>query len=178
MQGIAMRKIAFAAALIAAAGLAGTAAHAQTAIPPSPKDFLAAASQSDEYEIQAGHTAQAQSRDPRVRAFAEQMIRDHTQTREALGQAAAASGMAPPWPAMSADQARMLGSLQSLRGTDFDQAYARQQALAHAQAVAVQGSFASAGADPNLRRAAQAGLPTIQGHLEMARQLSRQTGAS
>ena len=178
MQGTAMRKIAFAAALIAAAGLAGTAAHAQTAIPPSPKDFLAAASQSDEYEIQAGHTAQAQSRDPRVRAFAEQMIRDHTQTREALGQAAAASGMAPPWPAMSADQARMLGSLQSLRGTDFDQAYARQQALAHAQAVAVEGSFASAGAAQIGVRAAQAGLPTIQGHLEMARQLSRQTGAS
>ena len=48
---------------------------------------------------------------------------------------------------MSSDQAMLLSGLQSLRGADFDKAYARQQILAHAQAIAVEESFANSGAD-------------------------------
>jgi putative membrane protein len=44
----------------------------------------------------------------------------------------------------------LLSGLQGLRGRDFDKTYARQQELAHAQAVAVVESFAAAGSDPNL----------------------------
>jgi putative membrane protein len=136
------------------------------------------AAQSDQYEIQAARDALAQSQDPRIRAFAQQMIDDHTHTGDSLRQATAASGLPPPPAAMSSDQAMMLSSLQSLRGADFDRAYARQQVLAHHQALAVEQGYATAGTDPNLRRLAQSAVPVIQQHLQMAEQLGVALGDS
>ena len=159
----------------AALALAGAAA-AEPPAPPPPKDFATMSAQSDQYEIQAGRTAAVQTTDPRVRSFAQQMILDHGQTSEAVGRAAAASGLPPPPPAMGADQARMLSALQSLRGPDFDRAYMKQQVLAHHEALAVQQTYAAAGKDPNLRRTAEQAVPLIQHHLDMAQQLKMALG--
>ena len=153
-------------------------AFAQTLIPPSPKDFVMAASQSDQYELLAATVAIAQSQDPKVRAFAQEMIQDHTGLREQLRLAALESKLPAPDLGISADQASLLSSLQSLRGHDFDKTYARQQELAHAQAVAVDKSFATSGADTLLRKAAQSILPSIEDHLKKARQLSADVGGS
>ena len=130
-----------------------------------------AASQSDEYEIQSGRVAEVQSNDARVREFAQHMIRDHTRTSENLRQAAITSGLQQPEPGLSSDQARLLSSLQSLRGAEFDRTYARQQALAHTQAQAVNESFAEGGSNLNLRNAAESALPIIRDHLKMAQRL-------
>jgi putative membrane protein len=79
---------------------------------------------------------------------------------------------------MSSDQASLLSALQSLTGAEFDRTYARQQLLAHRQAIAVEQSYASAGSDANLRDAAQSALPMIQHHLEMAEQMREALGGS
>ena len=162
----------FAGALAVAAIICMTGGlRAQTRIPPPPQDFMMSASQSDAYEVDAGRTAAVQSRDERVRAFAQEMILDHSRTSEELRQAAMTSGLPLTEPGLSSDQAKLLSSLQSLRGQEFDRAYARQQTLAHAQAVAVAESFAAAGLDPNLRKAATSALPMIRDHLKKAREL-------
>jgi putative membrane protein len=158
--------------------IGGRGAQAQTPIPPSPKDFVMAASQSDQYEILAASVASVQGQDPRVRLFAQDMIREHTRLTENLRKAASASGLPPLAPGMSSDQASLLSSLQSLRGPDFDKTYARQQELAHSQAIAVEESFATAGSDPNLRTAAQSALPSIREHLKKAQQLLVDVGGS
>lgn len=165
-----------AVALAMAAGGAG--ASAQTPIPPSPKDFVMAALQSDQYETLAANLATVQGQDRRVRAFAQQMIQDHARLSEGMRKAATASGLPAPEPSMSSDQASLLAGLQAVRGADFDRTYARQQELAHAQAVAVEESFAAAGADPNVKQAAQSALPTIRDHLKMSHQLSVDVGGS
>jgi putative membrane protein len=150
-------------------------ANADTSVP---KDFVMAASQSDQYEILAASVASVQGRDPRVRTFAQEMIRDHARLSEELCKAATASGLPAPERGMSSVQAMLLSSLQSVRGPDFDKTYARQQELAHAQAVAVEESFARAGSDPNLRMAAQSALPSIREHLKKAQQLRVDVGGS
>ena len=165
-----------AAGLIAMALAGASAASAQTAIPPSAKDFAMTAAQSDQYEISAAQDASAQSQNPQVRAFAQMMIQDHTRLSEDLRQAATASGLTPPPAAMSSDQAAMLSALQSLRGPEFDKAYVKQQSLTHQAALDVERSYADGGADPNLRRAAQSSLPTIEHHLQMAQQLKAALG--
>jgi putative membrane protein len=104
------------------------------------------------------------------------MIQDHTRLAEDLRQAAIAATLPPPEAAISSDQASLLSSLQSIRGPDFDKTYARQQELAHTQAVAVEESFAEAGTDSNLRKAAQSALPLIREHLKKAQQLSVENG--
>ena len=125
-----------------------------------------AASQSDQYEVLAASVAAVQGQDPRVRTFAQEVIQEHTRLAEDLRKAAGASGLPPPELGMSSDQASLVSSLQSVRGPAFDKAYARQQELARAQAVAVEESFATAGSDPNLRKAAQSALPSIRDHLK------------
>jgi putative membrane protein len=106
------------------------------------------------------------------------MIQDHIRLSQDLRNPAVASGLPAPGSGMSSDQAMLLSGLQGLRGLDFDKTYARQQELAHAQAVAVVESFATAGLDPNLRKAAQSALPSIREHLKMAQQLRVDVGAS
>ena len=162
--------------LALAVTIGGHEARAQAPTPPSPKDFLMAASQSDQYEILAAHLAEVQAQSPRVRVFAQEMIRDHTRLAEDLRKAAMASGLPTPGSSMSSDQAALLSSLQGLRGAEFDKAYARQQELAHAQAAAVENTFATDGADASLKKAAESALPTIKDHLKMARQLRTDVG--
>jgi putative membrane protein len=175
---IRLAKLSPSIAITIAAALVGRAAEAQDRIPPPPPYFAVAAAQSDQYEIVAAQDALAQSQNSKVRAFAQTMIDDHTKSREALRQAATASGLPAPPEAMDSDQAALLASLESLRGPDFDKTYAKQQVLAHGAALAVERSFASAGADPNLRRVARADVPMIRRHLELAQQMRAALGGS
>jgi putative membrane protein len=150
----------------------------ETPMPMPTKDFVAAAAQSDQFEIQEARVAAAQSKNAQVRAFAQQMIQDHTRAKEALEQAAMKSGISPPPKGIDPDQAKLLSALQSLSGSDFDKTYAKQQVLAHQQALAVQQNYASAGSDPNVREAASSAVPLIQRHLEMAQQMRSMVGTS
>lgn len=154
------------------AGFVATSAIAQSP-PVTPDDFVAAASGSDEYEMMASRLALVESRDPTIRAFASEMIRDHTVSRAALVDAAAHSGLKPPSSNVGGDQVMLLSALQGLRGADFDQAYVRQQGLAHRQALVTIRGYVREGSDRNLRAAAQADLPMIEHHLAMAQKLAR-----
>jgi len=173
-----MVKILATAFCIAGLGMTGliTGAQAQeptrTPIPPASKDFATDAVQSSEYEIEAAWVARTQSKTPSVRAFAQEMIEDHTRAQAAMRQAAAASGLSAPPSALSSDQAHLLAALQSTRGADFDTLYARQQVLAHSQALAVEQSYAGAGPDGLLKQAARSDLPMIQQHLARAAALA------
>lgn len=164
-------------AALAVSAAAGGAAAAQPAS-MTPRDFEQAAAQSNQYEIAAAEVATAESQDPRVRSFAQEMIADHTRMDEAIRHAAIASQLPPPDPGMGGDHARMLAALQSLTGPEFDRLYVKQQVLAHQEAMAVGQGFATSGSDPNLVRAAQGAAPIIQHHLEMAQQLQASLGGS
>lgn len=152
------------------AGLLMSPAQAQPP-PVTPGDFLSAASGSDAYEIMAARVALTESRDAGVRAFAEEMVRDHTAALAALREAATRSGLKPPEGGVGGDQTMLLAALQSLRGPDFDRAYARQQVLAHRQALTTERGYARDGSDANLRRVATADTPMIERHLQAAQAL-------
>ncbi len=172
-----MRKIILAstaAALISAA----VPAAAQDTGSRQTREFVQAAAQSDQFEILEAQTVLTQSKDPRVLAFAQQMIRDHTATSQALRQATASAGLKSPPMAMGDDQAHMLGALQSLRGPDFDKAYVKQQAFAHRSALLVEQNYASSGDNPSLRQVASAATPAIGSHLAMAEQMRTAMGGS
>jgi putative membrane protein len=91
-----MSKIASSEVVALALAISGGTAQAQTLIPPPPQDFAVAAAQSDQYEVMAGRLAEVQGQSPRVKAFAQKMIRDHTQMSEDIRRAAVASKMSPP----------------------------------------------------------------------------------
>ena len=156
---------------------AGGASTAPTPSPPvTPQDFVDAAAGASQYEIRAAQTALAQSKNPAVRAFAQEMIRGHDAMIANLRDAALLSSLKPPLNSVGGDQSPLLAALQGLTGVDFDKAYARQQILAHCAALATEGAYARTGSDRNLRDVANADLPVIEGHLKTARSLQRSVG--
>lgn len=167
-----------AAAAIVGATFAGAAQAATPPPPPRTGDFVMAAAQSDQFETTEARVAAVEAHDPRVRAYAAEMIRDHAATTQALRRAATASGLAPPPPGMSSDQAMLLGALQSLTGPGFDAVYLRHQVLGHQAALDVETGYADAGSDPAVRGAARSAVPIIQHHLDMAKQLRAQVAGS
>jgi putative membrane protein len=162
----------------AASALLATAATAQEPGSRQTRDFVQAAAESDTFEIMEGQTALAQSSDPGVRHFAQQMIDAHRQTTQTLLQAVAKAGLQPPHPGMSGDQAMFLASLQSQRGADFDHAYLRQQRLAHSAALAMESGYARTGDDGTIRQLAASSVPIITAHLNMAEQMAKESGGS
>src|ERR1700712_4284911 len=150
--------------ITATLGLATSLAGAQEAGSRQTREFVQATASSDQFEILAAETALTQSTNPEVRAFAARMLEDHRQLGKALRDTAARSGLKPPEMAMSADQAQLLGALQSVSGNEFDTLYLKQQMLAHRSALAVEQTYAKSGDDPNVRRSATSAVPVISSH--------------
>lgn len=163
--------------ITASLGLAAALAGAQDAGSRQTREFVQAAASSDQFEILAAQTALTQSTNPEVRAFAARMLQDHQQLGKALADAAIRSGLKPPEMAMSADQAQLLGALQSVSGNDFDTLYLKQQMLVHRSALAVEQMYAKSGDDPNLRQSATSAVPVISSHSDMANQAATKLGS-
>jgi putative membrane protein len=159
-------------ALLAVTAVSAAAAERS----PTSEAFVASAAQSDNYEILAGRLILTQSRDQRVRGFAQQMIDHHTQTSATLAKATEAAGLPPPPKTLGGDQQQMLGALQSMTGPDLDRAYMTQQVNAHLSALVTQQTYAAAGDKGDLKAVATSTVPLIQRHLEMARQLKDSLG--
>lgn len=145
---------------------------AAPAAPPSlataDQTFINAAATSDANEIQQSQLADSKARNPRIKQYAAKMIADHTKTSQQLTTLAQSKGATvtptPPDPAIQA-------KLDADKGAAFDRDYMRDQVNGHMTAVqAFQDEIAN-GQDPDLKAFAQQGLPIIQQHLTMARQI-------
>jgi putative membrane protein len=141
------------------------------------RDYVQAAGQSDAFEMLEADVVLAQSRDPQVRAFAQQMLTDHAQLSQRLAEAAVKVGLKPPPMIVGADQAPLLGALQNMRGPDLDRAYWRHQALAHRSALTTTQLYATNGDDPVIKQIAAAASPIIAGHLAMAEKMEAKAGS-
>jgi len=123
-------------------------------------------------EVQFGQLAQTQATRTAVRAFAAQMVADHTAANNELTALAQSKQMTPPSDMDMAHQAKH-DQLSAIAGGEFDRAYMQSQVEDHTAVVnAFQDEIAN-GSDADVKAFAQKHLPTIQHHLEMARILAR-----
>lgn len=159
------------AAILAAAALA-TAAWADDPGSKATRDYVAAAGQSDTFEMMEAQVALATSKDTQVRAFALAMLRDHAQTSAGLKDATARRGLKPPPEVVGTDQAPLLGALQGTPAAAFDKTYWTHQALGHRSALTATERYAATGDDSAVKQAATAALPIIRGHLAMAERMA------
>ena len=151
-------------ALCAALGLCLSPAVAigQTAT-SDPQAFAEAAASSNMFEIESSELALERATNDDVRAFAEQMVADHTLAGENMKVAAEADGIEPPAAMMAKEQAK-LEELQSSEGEAFDEAYLAAQTGAHEEAVALFEAFSTQEEESALRDFAAETLPTLQTH--------------
>ena len=157
--------------LVAAAAAAQDPGSRQT------REFVQAAAQSDQFEIQEALTVLTQSTDPQVRGFAQQMIREHDRLSGDLLQATSRAGLKPPPMGLGDDQAKLLGALQSLTGAELDKTYAQHQALAHRSTLVVDRQYAATGDVPGLKQLASSAASVVAAHLAMAEQMQAKLGS-
>jgi putative membrane protein len=132
--------------------------------------FIVRVAVSNLFEIESSRLALQRSRDPEVRRFAQQMIRDHNAATRRMTTVVRRAGLPMPPPAMNAKHQQMLATVQA--APDFDTAYVSAQLMAHQEAVALFTSYSSNGDVPQLAQFAGATLPVLEMHLEHAQSLS------
>jgi putative membrane protein len=174
-----MKRIAIAATL--AASLILPVAAQQTpapqptvAMPTTAEGFRRMAMMSDAFEIQSSRLALEKSRNGIVRRFAQDMVRDHSMTSQALMGGAPAPATTASTAGLDPRHAAMLQQLAAApQGRAFDRLYGTMQRQAHSEAVALFTAYAQQGTDPNLRAFAQQTLHHLQRHIARARNLPR-----
>ena len=154
------------------AALLVTAAFGFVAFAQTDSLFAAAAAQSDIYEITSSQVALDQTENQAVRALAQRMIHDHSETTAQLKPIAEAMGVTPPTRTNAAARLE-IAYLKTLNGDAFDSEYVKQQVVSHEAAVGAFQIASKTAQNSDLKAFAQKFLPVIQEHLEMARQLEK-----
>ena len=148
-----------------------TSAGATTAAPISvtdPTEFGAKASISNLFELESSTLALERATGDEVKAFAEQMIADHTKAAQEMAAAAAEEGIAPATELDDLHQ-QILDEMADLEGNEFDEAYVRAQVQAHDEAVALFEGYSTNGSEGSLKQFATKTLPTLKQHQEHVR---------
>jgi len=139
------------------------------------QDFLENAAQAGHTEIEGSKMAQAKSKSPDVKQFAEQMIADHTKVAEELATLAKGKGYTPPTEPSLVQKAKL--KTLDMSDESFDKRYADQIGVsAHEDAVKLFEEAAKDAKDPEIKAFAAKTLPALQKHLEMGKALQQKVG--
>lgn len=191
MKNTVLRLTAAAAALGLAAGLYAAPTHARVnSAPPAAGSPSAAVTDpqiaaivvaANAVDIEAGKLALTKTRNRKVRAFAEEMIRDHTAVNKAASDLVAKLGVTPE----ENDTSRGLTSsgeqtrarLGGLSGKEFDRAYIDNEVAYHRLVLdAVDKTLVPSAQNAELKATLVNVRPTIAAHLRHAEQLQASLG--
>jgi putative membrane protein len=134
-------------------------------------DFLTRASNSNLFAVAESRLALDRTRDPKVRTFARQMVKDHGDAQSELQATAKGSGAAVPTTLDPEHQAR-LKALRSKSGADFDKAYIADQGENHSNALTLYADYMLWGEYEKLHALAIKMIPMTEAQLKQAQVLA------
>lgn len=143
-----------------------TAAAPASTATPATGSFLTTVAASNLFEIESSRLALTKSGNEKVKAFANQMVADHTQAGTKFKQAVTEAKLPPPAEKLDTRHQAILDDLTKRDGTGFDQAYIKAQHDAHVEAVALFDAYARSGENPRIKKFAAELLPTLKQHLQ------------
>jgi putative membrane protein len=162
---------------VVSAGLIAGAAYAQAAA-PNDAQIAHIAYTAGQIDVTAGEQALAKSKNPQVRAFAEEMVRDHTAVNKqalALVKKLGVTPQANPTSAAlsSAAEAKH-AELAKLDGAAFDRAYLQNEIAYHKTVnSALSGTLIPNAKNAELKDLLGTGLKLFQEHQAHAENLAR-----
>lgn len=179
------------AALLLAAGAAHAQSAAQTVASPASvaagvkvqadklaradAAFLKQAAQNGHAEVQGSKLALDKGTHAQVKAFAQQMVDDHTKVAQELSALASNKGVDLPSEPSLAQKAK-LKLLAQRDGEGFDRHYAESVGVsAHEDTVKLFKKAAAEAKDADVKAFATKTLPTLEQHLQHARDLKAST---
>lgn len=150
----------------------GVVGQAAAATANSVEAYVANAAMSDMYEREASQLALQKGQSAGVKAFAKQMIADHTATTAKVKSIIAADKLTvTPPAALDARRKGFIDNLNAASGAAFDKAYVSQQVAAHEEALTLHRSYVDDGDNAKLKAFATETAPKVQMHLEMVQKL-------
>jgi putative membrane protein len=138
--------------------------------------FLREAAGANLMEIRLGQLAQSKASNAAVKQFGQRMVNDHARLEQDLSSMVSGNGIALH-PALTSDQNDKINSLQSLSGSQFDQAYMSMMIQAHQTDVAEFENQNRNADSPQVRDFAARSLPVLRQHLSLAQQVGRPVNA-
>ena len=136
------------------------------------EDFIKDVAQASQVEIESSKLAITKAANPEVKAFAEKLVKDHTEASAEL--MALVHSKNAMWPAddpgLKAKKQKH-ESLQTLTGAEFDKEYLEDMISDHESAMALFGKQSAMGKDARIQAFADKTLPALRDHLKMARDL-------
>ncbi|MEP6569921.1 MAG: DUF4142 domain-containing protein [Acidobacteriota bacterium] len=138
--------------------------------------FAAAAGPGGMAEVELGRLAVQKAADPSVKEFGQRMISDHTLANAELKAVAKKKNIQLPSD-LTSDQKSLMDKLSKLSGGEFDKEYMSAMVKDHEEDVKEFQTQANEGTDPDVKAFAGKTLPTLQAHLQMARDVAKKVGA-
>lgn len=131
----------------------------------APAEYVMTAGASDLYEITSSQVVLETTQDPKLRAFAQMMITDHTKSTADVKAAATRSRVKVMPPKLNPLQQELVAELRAEQGPARDAAYIAQQKASHGQALNVQKAYAMEGTAPSLKAVASNIVPVVEHHI-------------
>ncbi|WP_158884848.1 DUF4142 domain-containing protein [Rhodanobacter sp. L36] len=164
-------KLCTAALVLGMIGAAHALADAKATPSAADKTFVQHAAADGMAEVQMGQMALGKTSNASLKDFAQHVVDDHTKANDQLKAIAASKQMTLP-TGPDADAQKESKKLDALKGPAFDKAWTKAIVDNHKKAVKLFTTEAKDSKDDDLRKFAQATLPTLQSHLTMATQLA------
>jgi putative membrane protein len=148
-----------------------TGVNSVVGVAPATADFVKEVAISDLFEIDSNRLGREQGNAPE-KAFASQMVTDHTKTSAELKAMVSSGKVKADLPtALDSSHQSKLDKLKGESGKEFSSDFASYQISAHKDAVSLFERYAKGGDNADLKDWAGRTLPILKHHLEMAQNL-------
>jgi putative membrane protein len=150
-----------------------TGVNSALGVSPTTADFVKEVAISDMFELESNNLAKDKGNAPE-KAFASQMVTDHTKTSTELKALVSSGKVKAEVPtALDSSHQSKLDKLKGESGKDFSSDFDSVQVNAHKDAVSLFERYAKGGDNADLKNWAGKTLPALQHHLEMAQDLDK-----
>ena len=154
-----------------------TTGAGKTQVSAEDMQFMKDAAQSGMVEVKMGELASSNGESQQVKDLAQKLVTDHGKVNTELKQLATRKSVMLP-DAVTEQQKTMLQHLTSLKGREFDTAFKQHAVENHQKSVDKFKATAEKAKDADLKAFAAKTLPTLQQHLDLAKQLNATPTAS
>jgi len=134
------------------------------------RNFVEDMAQDGQAEVLLGQLAEQKATSPEVKEFAAQMVRDHSQANQELKSIAAKYNVELK-PDLADEHKDLRERLSKKSGADFDREFIKAMVDDHEHAVDDAKDKAEHSENADIKQWASQTLPTLQQHLERARQI-------
>jgi putative membrane protein len=136
------------------------------------QQFVDFAAQTDMTEANLGQLAQSQASAQSLKDYAQTLITDHTNDYTQLSTVAAKANLVVP-KGLDAAHDKMIAPFSNLKGAAFDRRYIQEMIAGHTKAMGVYTKEAADAQSADLKAYASQTLPTLQRHLDGAKDLAK-----